>query len=99
MKGKLKKIKQLNWSKVGWIAAGMVVAYFSIAAMSYKASLRLKEIYIHVGNNNGLMFIDSLDVQQILADMGVKKGSSALATIDCHKIERGLEQNPYTGNV
>jgi cell division protein FtsQ len=91
-----KKFKKIKWSRVAWIGAGLVVFYFSIAAVNYKSSLKLQQIEITVDNTGGLLFVDDSDVQQILTDISVKEGINSLAQVNCNKIERTLERNPYT---
>src|ERR1700742_234125 len=94
-----KKLKNIKWSRVGWIVAGLVVFYFSISAVDYKSSLPLQEINIHIENNNGLLFLGDSDVQQMLTDIGIESGHSRLTQTNCNKIERTLEQNPWTADA
>ncbi len=94
-----KKFKNIKWSRVGWIFTGLVVVYFSIAAVDYKSSLPLQGLDIQITNNEGLSFVSDSDVQQMLADIGVQRGRSSLAQANCNKIERTLERNPYTADA
>ena len=94
-----KKLKNIKWSRVAWICTGLVVIYFSIAAVDYKSSLTLQDVSIRITNNEGLSFLSDSDVLQMLTDIGVQQGRSSLAQAKCNKIERALERNPYTADA
>lgn len=94
-----KYFNTIKWSRILWILSGVVILYTCVSAINFNSKQKLTQFILQSDNNTGLLFIEKADVLQLLQDMKVKPSSNTLKEINCNKIEKKLESNPFIENA
>jgi cell division protein FtsQ len=81
----------MNWKRtVGWVVALL----FGVVLTEYYLRHQLcKEVVIHIDHESGVRFLETTDIERLLAQQGTLQ-SRPIRTIELDKIEEHIEKNP-----
>ena len=75
---------------------GLVFLGISIAATNHQCNIPCADYRIHINSENGIYFLDEKDLNQIIKDHNyTSRKGTASGKIDCNRLEKIIENNPY----
>jgi cell division protein FtsQ len=89
----------IKWRRIAWLAAAVCICVLSLQAVDFRDVQKVKQADIVIDQSNGLFFIDSADVMELLHSQRVYPGTSLVQSVPTERLEKVLEGSPYCHNA